>query len=548
VARITASAAVQFRELLAVRRRLAFRQLKGRTSEAVAALLVPLVAIPIAILVAVGLYKAFTHAPEPWPIEILGAVLTALWGSWILFPMIAGSFSDAFDLTKLIVYPIHRRALVGSMFVGTVFDVTSLLTVPIFVSVMAAWARGPLFPFVLLALVVLWANMVVGYQLIATTLVGLFQSRRFRELLIIGGTMFGLTFWAFHFWSDNIGERFREAFQTGGLSELRPLEALQWTPPGAVARAIEQATMGEFAGAFRWLGYATALVLPPLWVWWRVLVRVTMQGGMLFVWKGRAGKDGGTQKSSAKPKTPQTPFGELVSKELRVWWRAPRLRMQMFQALLMPIVFMFLFMRKGISPGALAFAPAMFLLMVSTMGYSNVLGADGAGIATIIMSPIRREKFLRAKVAAFGSIVAVPFLVAVIVALWAAPGPFTVAGLFLGLCIALIATTVYNHSSVLHPYPVPDDSKRRSARSQGGFMAVVAMVVGAIMIGIISSPIWSFVILAVVTDNAIVALSVSFVGVFYSMLIFYFGTKYTARTFMSREQEIYLALKPRQHD
>ncbi len=79
-------------------------------------------------------------------------------------------------------------------------------------------------------------------------------------------------------------------------------------------------------------------------------------------------------------------------------------------------------------------------------------------------------------------------------------------------------------------------------------MALVAMVGGAILIGIISAPIWSFVILAVVTDNAIVALSVSFVGVFYSMLIFYFGTKYTARTFMSREQEIYLALKPRQHD
>ena len=55
MARVAASANTQFRTLITLRRRLAFRQFKGRKNEVVAALILPLIFIPILIFAAVGL-------------------------------------------------------------------------------------------------------------------------------------------------------------------------------------------------------------------------------------------------------------------------------------------------------------------------------------------------------------------------------------------------------------------------------------------------------------------------------------------------------------
>jgi hypothetical protein len=543
MAGITAKPGVQFRALVGVRRRLATRYFKGRKHEALAAVFIPLVFLPILIMTATGLYAAFTHAPEPWPIEILGATLTLLWGMWILFPMFMGSFSETLDLTKLMIYPLRRRELVSSMVVGTVFDLTTFLTIPIFWSVLAAWSKGVAFPFGLLALVVLWANMVIGYELVATTLVGVFQSRRFREFVIVFATLLGVTMWSLHFWIDNVSEQFRVAFESGTLSQVRPLDVLQWVPPGAVARAISLAKSGNYAPAFGWLAYAAVFVPPLMWLWWRVLVRVTMQGGMLFVLKeGKRRRE----RVRVEDTRPQTGFAIMVTKELRIWWRAPRLRMQLFQALLMPIVFAFLFAR-GETPGeAIAFAPAIFVFMATTMAYNNVLGSESHGIATVLISPLRRERIFQAKAAAFGTVIAIPYVLGVVAALILTPGPLTVAGAFAGICVVLVALTVFNFASTLFPWPMPDDAKRGFGNREGGFQAMVAMVLSVFAVGVVVSPVGLLLVAAAIGGKTTPAIVVSIVSVFYGALVFYFGTKGVARTFMSREPDIYQALKPKQ--
>lgn len=543
MAGVTAKPGVQFRALVDVRRRLAMRYFKGRKYETFAAIFIPLMFLPILIMTATGLYAAFTHAPEPWPVEILGGALTALWGMWILFPLFMGSFSETLDLTKLMIYPLRRRELVSSMVVGTAFDFTTFLTVPIFWSVLAAWSKGVAFPFGLLALVVLWANMVIGYELVATTLIGVFQSRRFREFLIVFITLVGVAVWSLQFWIDNVSDQFRAAFESGSLSQVRPLDALQWVPPGAVAKAIGLAKSGNYAHAFGWLAYAAVFVPPLLWVWWRVLVRVTMQGGMLFVLKeGKRRRE----RARVEDTRPQTGFAVLVAKELRIWWRAPRLRMQLFQALIMPIVFTFLFFR-GETPGpALAFAPAIFVLMATTMAYNNVLGSESHSIATVLISPLRRERIFQAKAAAFGSVIAIPYVLGVIAALIFIPGPFTVAGAFAGVCVVLIAMTVFNFASTLLPWPMPDDAKRGFGNREGGFQAMVALLLSVLAVGVVISPVGLLLVAAVIGGKTTPAVVVSVVSVAYGALVFYFGTKGVARTFMSREPDIYQALKPRQ--
>lgn len=545
MAGVAAKSGVQFRALVDLRRRLAFRYFKGRRYETFAAIVLPLAMLPVLVVTATGLYAAFTRAPEPWPLEILGAALTALWGTWIVFPVIMGSFSETLDLTKLMVYPLRRRELVSAMVVGTVFDFTTLLTIPIFWSVLAAWSKGGAFPFGLVALMVLWANMVIGYQLVATTLVGLFQSRRFRDFLLVFVSLVALAIWSLHFWVDNVSEQFRAAFESGALDQIRPLDALQWLPPGAVARSLGHAADGHYGPAFGWLAYAAAFVPPLLWLWWRVLVRVTMQGGMLFVMReGRRRRE----RTHVQDTRPRTGFAVMVAKELRIGWRTPRLRMQLFQGLIMPAVFAWLFLRGEAPEVAFAFAPAVFAFMVVTMAYNNVFGSESHSIATVLISPLRRERIFQAKAAALGSVFAVPYAIGVIVALVLKPGPFTVAGALAGICVFLVVVTVFNFASTFFPWPVPDDAKRGFSTRAGGFQSLLALLVSVFAIGVVMSPVGLPLVAAVIAGKTTPAVVLSLVSVVYGALVFHFGTRGVARTFMSREPEIYEALKPRQEN
>ena len=235
-------------------------------------------------------------------------------------------------------------------------------------------------------------------------------------------------------------------------------------------------------------------------------------------------------------------------KELRMSWRSPYVRMQLIQGMIMPVVFAILFLREGVSGKALAFVPAGFLMMVTMMSYTNILGTDGNGIATLLMSPIRRERVFHAKAAAFGAVVGVPFLLAVAFALWAVPGVFTVAGAVAGLGVAMVTIAVFQFTSTLVPYPVSDDAKRGFGRQKGGFMAVVAMFSGLIVASIVSSPVWILMVVSVIAENETAALLTGAAGLVYGAFIYYIGTRQAAKFFMSRESQIYLALKPRQHD
>src|SRR5690606_37618140 len=52
--------------------------------------------------------------------------------------------------------------------------------------------------------------------------------------------------------------------------------------PGAAARAIERASVGEWLPSFFWLAYSALWLAVVIWVWLKLLTRLTTGEGYLF--------------------------------------------------------------------------------------------------------------------------------------------------------------------------------------------------------------------------------------------------------------------------
>jgi ABC-2 type transport system permease protein len=482
------------------------------------------------------------NAPAPWRVEILAAATTALWGSWLLSAFIAGSISDVFDLTKLIGYPLHRRALVASMFAGSLLDFATMLTVPVFISLLIVWGKDASLLFAIVALMVLLAHMVTGYQLVATSLSGVFHSRRLRDIVLVLGMLGALLIWSSQFWGGNVVKPIRDAYESGVLSDPSPLDVLQWIPPGAIARAIGDAAQGNVVGAFGWLAYSAAFLPPFLWVWWRAVVRVTVQGGQLFVSRGRV-RDGTRVQARAR-RIPRTPLGALFIKEWKIWWRMPRLRIQMVQCVVMPAVFAFLMLQGGLTAAAMLFTPAVCAGVAAALLQSNVLGAESGGIATLLISPVRRATIVRAKTASFISLIGIPYVIGAVTIIVVAPGVFATSGALSGFSILAVASTVFGYTSTRFPFALPDDARAGTVRGPNFAHTLLGSLLAVTAILVTASPVLVPLAIAALLNLPALALGTALFGAGYGTLVFFAGTKFVAQTFTDREMEIYKVLKP----
>jgi ABC-2 type transport system permease protein len=134
----------------------------------------------------------YVAAPEPWPVQAVGIVLTGLWLAWIALPLFAFRTNEGLDLSRLLVYPLSTRDLVASALLGTLFDGPSYVTLPFFLAILVGWFDQPwLLPVALVAILLAYALMMVTGQLVLTASMGLLRSRRFRDLSIVVFSLLG---------------------------------------------------------------------------------------------------------------------------------------------------------------------------------------------------------------------------------------------------------------------------------------------------------------------------------------------------------------------
>lgn len=539
------SALVRLRAKLVTR---LFWREKGRI---VSALVTLLLFGPIVLGAAGGSALAYRRLEQPWPTQILGVILVAMWAIWLVSPVLFSGINEGADITRLLVFPITRRNLVASIFLGTLFDYPTYLMLPLFLAVIVGFPT--LWPIVLLALLLGYGHMVIIGQLSQTLLGGILQSRRFRDVALVVGSLLASSCYLWQIGLHHLTRNISETAIEGWLLALRPLNALQWLPTGALARAVQQAQMGHWLAVALWLFYSFLWLVLLTAVWWRLLVRLTT--GEVFFRRNLSAK--------AKPKKARRPtaslglgllpddIAELTRKELKSIWRLPQRRVGLLQGILLPFIMMSAIFFQADStwqlPSWIGLTLPFYALFMFWAITQNMLAWEGHGLATLLLAPVPRQRVFIAKGLAFLLVSGVPFLLIASVLVTVSRTWQSVAGLITGLGIGLTTLGVASVSSVLFPMRVNLEAKRtrRSVFSTGGGcltgLAMVFLV--PIIMAIVALPGAVPLALATWWERPSLGIIGSIVAILYGLFIFWGGTKIAGQLLLEREADVYATLK-----
>jgi ABC-2 type transport system permease protein len=403
-----------------------------------------------------GAWFLVAHNQAEW----LAVLLWPVFVFWQLFPLLATAFTNNFDSSNLLRFPLSYptffliRLVYGSLDPATALGSLWLFGIALGIGLaeprVFLWAA-----FVLLVFGIL--NILIGRMIFAWMERWLAQ-RRTREIL---GIVFFLLIICFQFIGplvSHFGQGSRPAV-THFLSKWLPIERL--LPPGLAASAISHATQDDFAfalGAFLLLlAYGNAIVFLL-----NLRLRAQYFGENLSEAVARSSVT--KEKAIVQPgwKLPglSSPISAIFEKEFRYLSRSG----PMLFTMIMPVVILVIFRvspgSSGNNGGFLASAPdlafpvgaAYSLLILTNLVYNN-LGADASGIQFYFVSPVRFRQILLAKNLAHACVLALEtILVWLAVCLVFRPPSLgvtlaTLSGIFFALLVNLAVGNTLSISS-----------------------------------------------------------------------------------------------------
>lgn len=546
--------------LLQLHARLTRRQFSGEPGRLVGMVVSALIFVPVVLLVGAGSYMGYVRLPEPLPGELLGVVLTLLWLVWLAMPLMAFSINESLDLTRLLVYPLRVGELISAALLGTLFQLPLYLMLPFFAAVVAGWYGLGALPVVLIGLLLCLGHLVMINQLMLVAAGGLLRSRRFRDVMIVALSLLGFSCYFVSRSLEYVARRF--FVDAANLAEVRALNVLQWLPPGASARAIQQAAVGEWGEAWLWLAYAAVLLLGVVWLWHRLFLRMVTGGGFLVL--GRASRSSGrpdepfpSKASERKPwygrllRLFPYPLRMLCAHELRRSWRIPQRRIGLVQGLLSPFLFggIFLFNRVDLAAGTFPqwislLLPGYTIFSIWLIGM-NMLGWEGRALSTLLSTPVPRATIFLGKSLGLLSLMAIPIAVLTLFLLLFTRSWWSLAGAGAALGAAAAVLGVLSVLSTLFPYPVNLESvQRQSSFSSGGCVTALAnLVLTPASISLVCLPIAALYGLAVWREMAWLVAAGTPVVMVYGAVMLWLGTQWAGRLLLQREAEVVLATR-----
>lgn len=479
--------------LLRLHARLTLRQFSKEPGRLVGLFLSALFFVPVVLLISAGSYFGYVRLPGVLPGELLGGVLTLLWLVWLLLPLIAFSINESMDLTRLLVYPLSAGELISAALLGTFFELPIYLVLPFFVAVGVGWYEPSVLPVILVGLLLALGHLVMIYQLMLVAAGGLLRSRRFRDVMIVVLSLLGFSCYLISRSLEFVARRFFA--DPANLADVRALTVLQWLPTGASARAIQQAAVGEWIGAWGWLAYAALLLAGVVWLWHRLFLRMVTGGGFLVLRRTDRAPQQRIEdafpddNTIARPnrliaRLIPYPLRVLCLHELRRSWRIPQRRIGLIQGLLSPFIFggIFFFNRFDTSletqPDWISLLlPAYTVFSIWLIGM-NMLGWEGRALSTLLCTPVPRRTIFLGKSLGILSLMAAPVGILSAVLLIITRSWWSVAGAGAALGAAAAVLGALSVLSVLFPYPVNLESVRRqSSFSSGGCLTALANLV-----------------------------------------------------------------------
>jgi len=378
--------------------------------------------------------------------EWLAVLLWPVFVFWQFFPVLATAFTDNFDSSNLLRFPLGYptffliRIAYGSLDPATALGSFWLAGIALGIG----YADSRIFLWAVLVLMVFGIlNILIGRMIFAWVERWLAR-RRTREIL---GIIFLLIIVSFQFvgpLASHFGHGSRAAIARA-VSEWLPVERL--LPPGLAAAAISRAAQDEFAfalGAFLLLlAYGNAILFLL-----NLRLRAQYHGENLS--EAVAPSSSAGEKTAIQPgwRLPglSAPVSAIFEKEFRYLSRSG----PMLFTMIMPVVILVLFRLTPSSSGNEGFlvrAPdlafpvgaAYSLLILTNLVYNN-FGADASGIQFYFVSPVRFRQILLAKNLAHACVLALETVLVwlAVCLVFRPPAPGVVLASLAGLFFALV--------------------------------------------------------------------------------------------------------------
>lgn len=463
-----------------------------------------------AIGLAAASWYVVSHQEAGW----LALALWIIFTFWQLFPVVATAFTEAFDSSNLLRFPLtYRSYFMVRVVYGSLDPATALGSLWLFGIWIGIVIANPqvLLPCGLTLLVFALLNILLARMIFAWVERWLAQ-RRTREIM---GLVFFLIIISFQFIGPITGRLAgrRHPDMTQFNQIIMPVERV--LPPGVAATAVVNFSRADFTRALASFGLLCAYSAAFLWLL-NARMRAQYRGENLSEAPAGAEQRHGSARSlkgadaavRAGWKVPfvSGPVAAIMEKEFRYLSRSG----PMLFTLVMPIVILVIF---RVSPGksgsgsllgrapnfAFPIGAAYALLMLTNLIYNN-FGADGVGVQFFFMSPVRFREIVRAKNLVHATILAVEMILlwAAVCLMYSPPSAwYTVTTIAAVLFAAPMNMTVGNLLSIYTPkkFDFGTFGRQRAANttafaSLGVQAAVIALGGGTFAIGFFLHRLW----------------------------------------------------------
>jgi ABC-2 type transport system permease protein len=408
---------------------------------------------------AIGMGGTFGLGAAAWfltsqhNVQWLALVLWGVMLYWQLFPVMATAFSESFDSTNFLRFPIRYRSYFLIRMAYGALDPTTLIGMLWLVGIAAGVgiADPALLPWAALLLVTFGALNILLARVIFAWIERWLARRKSREIL---GVFFLVLIVCIQFigpvlgrYSQHHGTRTRPVIP-GAAASLLPAE--KFTPPGLVGAALGAASRGNPGIAVGLWALECAYAAVFLWLL-DLRLRAQYRGENLSEAAPRAAatlEKTTVREGFALPGFP-APVAAVFEKEFHYLSRSG----PMLFNLVMPLVILFIFLlgpasparrpgmvAHGPGPGLAAFAfpfgVAYALLILSNLTF-NSFGTEGAGVQFYFVAPVPFRQIMLAKNLMHGLLLAFEVcLLWVVVSLVRRPPS-------IGLTLATLAGTLF---------------------------------------------------------------------------------------------------------
>ncbi|MGW0364246.1 transporter [Streptomyces sp. NPDC002990] len=484
------------------------------------------------ITLGLALLRGNAHAGT---VVVLLAAILAL--GWTVMPLFFPTGDETLDPSRLVMLPLRPRPLVRALLASSLVGIGPLFTLCLAVgSVMAVARGGAGIAAAVLAVPLLLLGCVVLARAVATANVRLLTSRKGRDLALLSGLLIAVGAQVANFASQRL-------FQTGGLAQLEPAEAVvRWLPPATAVGMVDSASEGAYGVAAAQLAVTIGAVTLLLWFWERSLTKlmVTPDGSTIAASSGSAKEPGAGD--GLWSLLPGGRTGAAVQRTLRYAVRDPKTKSAWVTALAIGMIVPVFNALQGTGSVYLAcFGAGMLGIQMY-----NQFGQDTSAfwmVAQTISTPRDAYVELRARAWALG-LVTVPYTVLVTVVTAALVGDWAAFPAALGLGLALLGSMLCTGAlaSARFPYSIPTDGAFKNVAPGQAGLAWIGIFGGLLASALICAPVIGLTIWFTVADHHSASWTLLPLGVAWGALATWAGLRLAAPTVARKLPEILLAV------